>query len=114
MGLMYDKGPLESFKNYWRIIWGTAILISFLQVLLLRIFFHHETPVFLKEQGRNEELLKVMKKFYAESEIRERIDKLSVSKNEGNPIAQAVTIKETFFDPQLRTASWVGFWLVIF
>ena len=54
-----------------------------------------------------------MKKFYKETEIRKRLDALSVSKNEGSEAAQAVTIKETFFDPQFRTASWIGFWLVV-
>ena len=54
-----------------------------------------------------------MKKFYKETEIRGRLDALSLSKNEGNAAAQAVTIKETFFDPQIRKASWVGFWLVV-
>ena len=100
-------------KHKWRFIWSSAILVSIIQVLLLRIFFHHETPVFLSEQGQNEQLLKVMKKFYKETEIRGRLDALSLSKNEGNAAAQAVTIKETFFDPQIRTASWVGFWLVV-
>jgi len=54
-----------------------------------------------------------MKKFYSGMEVRRRLDALnSSSKKEGNQAAQEVTIKETFFDPEIRGAAWVGFMLV--
>ena len=54
-----------------------------------------------------------MKKIYEETEFHKRLDALSVYKNEGNIVTRTVTIKETFFDPQLCTASWVGFWFAV-
>lgn len=54
-----------------------------------------------------------MKKFYSGNEIRARLDALQSSgKIEGNSEAQEVTIYESFFDPRIRTASWVGFTMV--
>ena len=41
---------------YWRIIWSTPILISILQVTFLMCCYRHETPIYLKEKGREEEL----------------------------------------------------------
>ncbi len=54
-----------------------------------------------------------MKKFYSGMEVRRRLDALnSSSKKEGNQAAQEVTIKETFFDSEIRGAAWVGFMMV--
>ena len=36
------------------------------------------------------------------------------TKKEGNQEAQENTIMETFFDPEIRGAAWVGFFLVSF
>ena len=56
-----------------------------------------------------------MKKFYRGTEIRRRIDDLQAdTKKEGNQEAQENTIMETFFDPEIRGAAWVGFFLVSF
>lgn len=53
-----------------------------------------------------------MKKFYTGMEVRKRLDALQSSgRNEGNHEAQEPTITETFFDPRIRGAAWVGFWL---
>lgn len=80
---------------------------------MLTVWFRHETPIFLQEKGREVELLVVMKKFYSGNEIRARLDALQSSgKIEGNSEAQEVTIYESFFDPRIRTASWVGFTMV--
>ena len=102
--------------TYWRIIWCLPILVSVLQLTLLTCCFRHETPIFLQEQGREEELLVVMKKFYRGMEVRRRLDALqSQSKpKEGHADAQEPTIVETFFDPNIRGSAWVGFWLATF
>jgi len=55
-----------------------------------------------------------MKKYYKGMEIRRRIDALSVGKNEGSSDVQEVTMKETFFDPRIRKAAWIGFAFVFF
>ena len=54
-----------------------------------------------------------MKKNYEETEICKRLDAILVYKNEGNIVTQTATIKETFFDSQLCTGSWVGFWFAV-
>lgn len=77
--------------------------------------FRNESPVFLREKGREEELLVLMKKYYSGMEIKRRIDALEVSDaDEGDKVAQEVTMKETFFDPKIRKAAWVGFFFVFF
>ena len=100
--------------TYWRIIWLLPLFVSALQMLLLSTCFRHETPVYLQEKGREEELLVVMKKFYTGMEVRRRLDALQAGsqRNEGKQESQEVTIKETFLDPRIRGAAWVGFWLV--
>ena len=82
MALMYPISftgiALDDFyvTTYWRIIWCLPILVSALQILLLSTCFRHETPTFLQEKGREEELLVVMKKFYKGMEVRRRLDAL--------------------------------------
>lgn len=52
-------------SGYWRCVWCAPLIISTLQVTLLYCFFNHETPAFLVDQeGRQGELLAVMRKFY--------------------------------------------------
>ena len=53
-----------------------------------------------------------MKKYYTGGEVRKRIDTLQrVNSKEGNADAQEATIMETFFDPDIRGAAWVGFFM---
>ena len=63
-------------EQYWRLIWCLPILCAVAQVILMGLVFRHESPVYLNEQGKEEELLKIMKKFYSGSEVRKRIDTL--------------------------------------
>jgi len=88
--------------SYFRYIWTLPFVVSALQVTLLLTCFKNETPVYLKEKGRDEELLTVMKKFYSGMEVRKRLEALEGEKKEGADEAQEVTIKETFFDPNIR------------
>lgn len=107
----YDKFDTD---QYYRIIWSSALVVSALQWLLMGCVFRQETPVFLKQKGKEEELLTLMKKYYKGNEVKNRIDALAVIKTEGNAEAQEVSIKETFTDPEIRSSAWVGFWLVTF
>lgn len=81
--------------------------------MLITFCFRHETPIFLQEHGREEELLVVMKKFYSGMEVRRRLDALQnqAKPKEGHLEAQEPTITETFFDPSIRSSAWVGFWM---
>ena len=109
--LTIDKNDFY-IQNYWRIIFSLPIIVSFLQLLLLSTCFRHESPVFLHEQGRTEELLTVMKKFYAGDEARKRLTALAGSNNQDGGEKEQVSIKDTFFNPEIRGAAWVGFMLV--
>ena len=70
-----EKGDFY-VEQYWRIIWCLPILCAVVQVILMGTCFRHESPVYLNEQGREEELLVVMKKLYSGSEVQKRIDTL--------------------------------------
>ena len=48
--MKFDENTDEFYLTYyWRIIWCLPILVSLIQMLLLTLFFRHETPVFLLE-----------------------------------------------------------------
>ena len=89
------------------------LVISAIQVLLMMTIFRNESPVYLAEQGRDDEITAVYKKYYEPTEVRRRLDmlKADAKKQEGSQEAQEETIKETFLDPRIRGAAWVGFWL---
>jgi len=44
--------------------------------LLLTCFFRHDTPIFLQEQGDEEGVMAVMRKFYTGVELGRRLDTL--------------------------------------
>lgn len=73
--------------------------------------FRNESPVFLKEKGRDDELLTVMKRYYSGEEVKRRLEALPSGNAEGSQ-AEGPTIIDTFFDKQIRKAAWVGFFLV--
>lgn len=102
--------------QYFRIIWSLPLVIAAIQLLMILTVFRNESPVFLKDHGRDEELLAVFKKLYEPTEVRRRLDALNQdsNKSEGKREAQEETIKETFMDPKIRGAAWVGFWLCTF
>ena len=68
--------------QYWRIVWSTPLIISAVMVLMLATCFRHETPIYLQENDRKEEMKAVMKKLYRGTEVRKRIEALEqVTKN---------------------------------
>ena len=56
-------------QQYFRITWSVPLLISFVQVLLITCVFRNESPVYLKEQNREEEIVRVFNKFYQPFEV---------------------------------------------
>ena len=77
--------PKDDFyvEQYFRIIWSAPLVVALIQVLLCMFVFNFETPVFLKEKGREEELLTVMKKYYKGMEVRKRLDALNAVSQDG-------------------------------
>lgn len=108
--------PKDDFyiSQYFRIIWSMPLVVSAIQILLLTTVFHNETPVYLKEQGRDEELLVVMKKFYSGMEVQRRLEAMSSSNKKVQREGDQVTITETFLNKSIRGAAWVGFWMATF
>ena len=64
-----DEEELDQFIN---IVFGSPILISFLQCLLLILFFRYDTPVILLQQGQNGRLSKIMRRIYKNEEEADR------------------------------------------
>ena len=100
--------------TYWRIIWTLPILVSAVQLTLLTFCFRHETPIFLQERGDEVGVMAVMKKFYTGVELGRRLETLKNASKPKEGQAQEPTITETFFDPEIRSSAWVGFWLATF
>ena len=93
------------------------MFIALIHVFLLKLVFNHETPVFLKEQGRDRELAEVLNKFYQPSEIKARLGGLtggSDTNSNDEEVSGEVTLKQTFFDKRIRRAAWVGIGLATF
>ena len=57
----YDSFEIQ---YYWYIIFTIPIGFSLLQVLLLLCVFKYDTPIFLKQKGRTEDLNIFMNKIY--------------------------------------------------
>ena len=58
--------PIDDWfvTGYWRIIWLVPVVVAIIHSIVLICCFNHETPVYLNEMGREEEMLIVLKKFY--------------------------------------------------
>ena len=80
-----DRADDFYVNSYFRIIWSVPLLIALIQVVLLLTVFSNESPVYLKEHGQEQELLRVMKKFYTSDEAIRRYDDLNheAQKKEG-------------------------------
>lgn len=98
--------------NYWRLIWAVPILVAIIHIALLMCCFRNETPVFLKEQGREQELLDAMKRYYKPQEIKARMAALAATEKDAS--SEEITYAETFFDKRIRLSAWVGVLLATF
>lgn len=68
-----DQDDYDSFQiqYYWYIIFAIPLLISLIQVLLLVTIYSYDTPSFLKQNGKTEELKVLMNKIYKDPAVAE-------------------------------------------
>ncbi len=83
--------------------------------------FKYDTPVALKQRGDIDKLTTVLSKIYAREQVSMRMDEIVVSNSghtdpDGNAQLKIVqpTYKETFCDPTIRRAAWMGCFLASF
>lgn len=60
---------------YWHIMFALPIVCAVLQMLLFSTCFKYETPIFLAEKGRNEELREVLSKIYQDEDSINKIER---------------------------------------
>ena len=60
-----DAKPSFLNDNYWRVIFGVPIVFALIQSLLLMTIFKFETPKYLKQRKREEDLENLMKRIYS-------------------------------------------------
>ena len=121
LALCYPRAITESMRReyivqqYWRVIWSFPIFIALAQISILLLCYKHETPIYLKQQGREDELMKVLQFFYQPDTIKSRYKDISASINldKGGYEAEKVTIRESFKDPNLRRAGYIGVSLML-
>jgi len=99
-------------SNYWRVCWGIPIFISVIQIILMLTVYKYDTPQMLKSKADYDSLGSLYSKIFVKEQVQMRMNEVACEeKNDGT---KAVTFSETFCDPNLRRASWVGTTLSIF
>ena len=94
-------------KSWWRVIWTVPAFVAMLHIILLRFCFNHETPVYYCDHDQENKLVEVLEKYYQKEEVPARVYALKASLK-ANEAGNNVTYYETFFDPKIRRAAWVG------
>jgi len=98
--------------NYWRVCWGIPIIISGIQIALMLTVFKYDTPTMLKGKADYDGLSALYTKIFVKEQVQMRMDEVACE--DKNADSKKVTYTETFCDPNLRRASWVGTTLSIF
>lgn len=106
-----DLNPtLDSYdfyvNTYWRISWLVAVVLAFIQLILIQFVFKWDTPEFLKETGKTQELNEVMNKIYIADAVNRRTERIVVrgaAEEEGGP-----SMWESFTDPNYRASTFIG------
>lgn len=95
--------------NYWRVCWGLPIIFSLIQVVSMILIFKYETPIVLKETNKEDSLVELLKKMYIQEHVEMRLQEVTEAAGGENsgPVVQT-TYSETFCDPNLRGAAFVG------
>ena len=88
-------------------IWFVPGFIALLHIILLRFCFNHESPVYYCDHDQESKLKEVLEKYYEKQEVPARINALKASLK-ANEAGNNVSYHETFFDPNIRRAAWVG------
>lgn len=79
-GFAFNYADVALIPNwtYVRVMWGLPLVFLTTQIVLMLTVFSLDTPHELKRWGQEENLKKVMKKLYAESEVAVRIAEIEV------------------------------------
>lgn len=114
LGLVIPNDPaIELSKddflvaNYWRVIWGLPIFFSILQIILMIFVFKYDTPEVYKQNADYERLTELLSKIYIQEHIPYRMDEITVA-NDDVIDNKKKTMYDSFFDPQIRRAAWIG------
>lgn len=99
-------------SNYWRVCWGIPIFISVIQIILMLTVYKYDTPQMLKSKADYDSLGSLYSKIFVKEQVQMRMNEVACEEKNDN--TKAVTFSETFCDPNLRRASWVGTTLSIF
>jgi hypothetical protein len=101
--------------QYWRVVWGIPALISVIQLTLMMVVFRYDTPVALKQRGDYDNLAALMKRVYVRDQVQTRMDEIQVQSTGRTDEDGEATLKvaqqtfgDTFCNPTIRMAAWVG------
>ena len=101
-------------SDYWRIIQFAPAVIAMFQIIMLMTCFNYESPVELKAQDRETELLQVMNKIYKNGpEASFRIGQLKTGQS-NDPEERKVGYWDVLTDSKYQKATFVGIILMSF
>jgi hypothetical protein len=104
--------------QYWRVVWAVPIFLAIIMGLLMLTVFRYETPVTMKSSSDWDTLTQLMSRMYEKNTIQGRIDAIEVaaktSDGSGEKVSTGPSLKDSFFDPKIRRAAWVGCSLSMF
>lgn len=80
------------------------MIFSVVQLILLSTIFNYETPKYLKQNNRLDELNKVMAKLYSQEQVKNRIDSIQIN----SASTKAPSYRETFCHPRYAKATLIG------
>jgi MFS family permease len=90
--------------EYWRVLFALPIVFAIVQEVLLFTVFNYETPKYLKQIGKKDELQAIMNRIYSPNLVQERIDAIQISSGESS----GPSYKETLCSPKYRIATLIG------
>jgi len=109
-------------QQYWRVVWGLPAVFLLIQITLMLTVFKYETPVTYKQRADYDKMSELFSKIYIKEQIKMRMDEVQIQQEsdhtdeDGNSslkVSQPST-RDTFCDPNIRRAAWVGCALSIF
>lgn len=96
-------------QNYWRVVWGVPFVFAIIQVLFLLTTYRFDTPVALKQNGEWDRLHILLAKMYDKSQVQARLNQINVPKSDSTEsLVKQPSMSETFCEPTIRRAAWVG------
>lgn len=108
-------------QNYWRVVWGLPLVFMLIQVGLMSAIFKYDTPEALKQRADYDNLTVLLSKMYVKEQVQMRMDEIVIKETghtneDGNAELKIkeVTTVESFTNPVIRKAAWVGLALAVF